>query len=73
MKTEQEEQKSLKALLYDKFEDNATNYFQDEPSTRAGMQLQIDAWNDAIDQVKSFINSHNIVQVETLEILKYKR
>lgn len=73
METEQDEQKDFKALLYDKFEDNATNYFQDEPSTRAGMQLQIDAWNDAIDQVKSFINTHNIVHVETLEILKYKR
>lgn len=40
---------TLKEMLYDKFEDNATNYFQDEQSTRAGVQLQIDAWNDAID------------------------
>jgi hypothetical protein len=52
------------------FEDCATNYFQDEPGCRAGIQLQKDAWNAAIDAVMLFINDRNMVQVDELKAFK---
>lgn len=52
------------------FEDCATNYFYDEPSVKAGVQLQKDAWNAAIDAVILFINDRNMVQVDELKEFK---
>lgn len=52
------------------FEDNATNYFYTEQDTKAGIQLQKDAWNAAIDAVMLFINDRNLVQVDELKAFK---
>lgn len=50
--------------ILDRFEDNATNYFDTEQNVRAGMQLQRDAWNDAILAVVEHINKKGLVQVD---------
>jgi hypothetical protein len=52
------------------FEDCATNYFQDEASVKAGVQLQKDAWNAAVDVIVAYINQKNLVQGEVLERFK---
>jgi len=52
------------------FEDAATNYFYSESDVKAGVQLQKDAWNAAIDAVMLFINDRNLVQVDELKEFK---
>ena len=59
--------------ILDQFEDNATNYFYTEQDIKAAMQLQRDAYNQAITNVMEYIRTKNIVQVEAIERLKLKR
>ena len=56
--------------LKDAFEDAATNYFTDETSVKAAIQLQKDAYNMAIDKVVDYINAKNIVQVDELKLFR---
>lgn len=56
--------------LRDAFAEAATNYFTDEASVKAGIQLQKDAYNMALDKVIAFINKRNIVQVDELKAFK---
>lgn len=52
------------------FEDCAANYFQDEASVKAGIQLQKDAWNAAVDTIVAYINQKNLVHVEVIDRFK---
>lgn len=58
------------AIGHPDFEDNAGNYFQDEPSVKAAIQLQKDAWNAAIDAIMKFIDNRNMVQCDEFKGFK---
>lgn len=52
------------------FEDASTNYFYDDPSVKAGNQLQKDAWNSAVEQIVQYINDKGMVSAQEILMLK---
>ena len=52
------------------FEDAAGNYFQDERGVKAGIQLQKDAWNSAVETIVDYINKKGMVSVQEISMLK---